>query len=353
MTDYLSSAINSQQIAANYEKLFRFRGLIVGPSKTGKSTLFAATAPGKKCILDCENRYHNLIYPEVQVIPILDLASSQSVKPGMTADDMSMETLVRAWNILTDVNNELWFKARKGTLDFDSLGCDGLSSFNRLAMAFVLSLKHKKDGSEVATGLAGAPAEHHFGPQMHLLSMLLFSLSALPVHFVLNGHMDLVEDKKRQETAWFPRLYGKTRHEIGSWYDECYESTRKLDLGSGKQIYQLQTIGYANKQFLGSSMNTEGRYWKSPFEVNLNQSPAGIEKLIHLRFGKVPKGGDLSAAKPLGGSDSNRVVLQPGGSKVGNVSVPQHIYNPSSGTGTASAKQSGVSCSPTGASTKG
>lgn len=320
MTNYISKAVESEQIAREHEKLFRFRGLIVGPSKTGKSTLFAATAPGRKLIIDCDNRYHSINYPNTDVLPVFDLASSQSVRPGMTVEEIGAETLVKAWNILIDINNELWTLVRSGKFEYDSICGDTLSSFNRIAMAFVLSLKHKADGEPVSTGIAGAPARHHYGPQMHILSMLLFSLSALPVHFVMNGHTELFEDKKTGETLWLPRMYGKTRYEIGSWYDECYESERTINVATGEQIYNLRTIGYANKQFLGSSMNTEGRYWKSPFRVNLSESPAGIEKLIKLRFGEVAKGGELNASlsQSLGSSAPSRVVLQPGGSPVGN-----------------------------------
>jgi hypothetical protein len=342
VTNYLDSAVDSEQIAQEYEKKFRFRGLIVGPSKTGKSTLFAATAPGRKLIIDAENRYHNLIYPNVKIIPVLDLASSQSIKPGMSIQDISEDSQIRAWNILLDINNELWYQARANKLEEDSLGIDGLSALNRLAMAFVLSLKRKANGEEVATGLAGAPAQHHFGPQMHILSMLLFSLSALPMHFVLNGHMDYVEDKKRGETAWFPRMYGKTRHEIGSWYDECYESERTVNVASGEQIYRLRTIGYANKQFLGSSMNTEGRYWQSPFRVDLSESPAGIEKLIQLRFGDAVKGGDTSAKGSLGSSLPNRVVLQPGGARVGADSPSSNVPGSRTGAGGSTGFKPGV-----------
>jgi hypothetical protein len=282
-TDYLTQTVPATTVAENSERDFRFRGMLTGQSKTGKTTT-AMTLAGRKLLIDTDNRWRSVAgWEDVDVLPVLDLASSQSVKADTNIEDMAQDTLVRAWNILYDINNELWLKARRDKLEHDVIVPDGLSSLNRIAMAFILSLK-KSGGQEMATGPAGAPAKHHYGPQMHILSMLLHSLSSLPCHFVLTGHLELWEDKKEHTVRYYPRMYGKVRNEVGSWFDECYETTRKFDPKSSTPHHFLTTAGYGNKEFLGSSMNLEGKFWKSPFRVDLSKNVCGLQELIALRF---------------------------------------------------------------------
>jgi hypothetical protein len=294
---YLDQTIAAKKVAEDLQQNFRFRGMFVGQSKTGKTTA-AMTLAGKKLLIDTDNRWRSVAgWPDVEVLPILDLASSQSVKAGLSVSDLSQDTLVRAWSILYDVNNELWLKARKDQLPYDVIVPDGLSSMNRIAMAFILSLK-KEDGKDMATGIAGAPAQHHYGPQMHILAQIIHSLSSLPCHFILTGHMELWEDKKAGTIKYYPRMYGKTRNEIGSWFDECYETTRKFSPKEGIPHHYLTTTGYGNKEFLGSSMNLEGKFWKSPFRVDLSKKPCGIQELIELRFNPNKKEDTKTDTKP-------------------------------------------------------
>ena len=305
---YLNQSINAASVEDGPIENYRFKGMLVGPSKGGKTTL-SVTLPQKEgkphLLIDTDNRWQSIAGTKgVEVLSVMDLASSQSIKPGMTVDDISTDSMVRAWSILNDINNELWLSARKGEHDFpySSVISDGLSSLNRLALIFVLSLKEKADGTEMSYGLAGAPAKQHFGPQMHILSQLLFSLKALPCHYILTGHLELFEDKKKGTIFWLPRIIGNTRNEIGSWFDETWECESRPNNEKGTQTYIINTFGSGTRKFLGSSLNKQGKVWKPPVEFNLSESPCGIEKLISLRFGKkgdAPKEEKVSMLKTV------------------------------------------------------
>ena len=287
MTDYLSKGRKASEI--DEKTGFFLRALQVGPSKSGKTTA-ACTMPGPKLIIDGEKRASSIIgFPDTTVLDVLDLASSQSVASGTTFDKVSAMTAVKAWNIFCDINNELWLKASKGEIDPQQTTIvDSLTALNHFSMMFLLSL-NKSDGTPSEKGLGGGPAQAHYPGQMIQMMQLIISMRGLPCHIIFNGHLDLFEDKKTGELRYLPYMYGKTRGQVGSWFDETYETERKTDPVTRKVSYFWNTAGSGQKDFIGSSLNRQGKLWTSPFEINLNENPCGFAKILKLRFGE--KGG--------------------------------------------------------------
>ena len=251
---------------------YRIKALLLGASKGGKTTS-ACTVPGKKLLLDMDRRLASVVGKED--LDILEIGDP---------------TNPRTWNEVVAAKNELWTAARAGNFPYSCVIFDGLTSMNRICMAYVLSLK-RADGKPASMGFGGVgPAEHHYVPQMHLIIQFITSTLALPCHVIYTGHYDLFEEKGENESGipmktlhYWPKIYGKTRTEVATWFDESYECYVGRDR-RGKPQYFWQTIGEGRKDFLGSSLNTEGKLWESPFPVNLDEKPSGFAKLLSLRF---------------------------------------------------------------------
>lgn len=238
-----------------------------GKSGSGKTVSAALTLPGKKLLLDYDDRSESVAgYPDIKIIKILET-------PGQ---------LGQAWRTSEALVDELWAQHRAGTLEYDAIIEDGLSKMNRICMNWALLLDSKR-------GLGGSPAQQHYGPQMHNLASHIDKMKNLPVHYVLTLHLELFEDAEQGSHLFLPKMYGKTRTELGSWFNECYYCYHKSDK-EGKQRWYWHTAGFGRMDFFKSAMNMpSGKFWEDPIEINLNETPAGFMKLLDLRYGKEVK----------------------------------------------------------------
>jgi hypothetical protein len=272
----LSKAVPATEMKPDRDSYWA-KVLLLGASKGGKTTS-ACTMPGKKLLVDMDRRKASALgLPDVDILDLGDPTDSKT------------------WNSAQLLKTELWSKARSGNFPYDCVIFDGVTALNRICMNYVLTLK-KADGSKAGMGFGGVgPAEHHYPPQMHLIIQYITSTLALPCHVVYTGHYDLFEEKgigtsglPTKTLHYWPKIYGKTRTEIATWFDESYECYAEGQR-KGKGKYYWRTIGSGSMDFLGSSLNQGGKYWESPFEVNLDDSLCGFAKLFELRFGKEEK----------------------------------------------------------------
>lgn len=270
---YLEEAQSVQEI--NKES-FRFKVLLGGHTGTGKTTSAGLTLPGRKLLLDYDGRSQSLSgLPDVKRILLLE------------EDPRSP----RAWAKAEALVNELYSTFRKDELEYDSIIEDGLSSMNRICMNWALLLDPKR-------GLGGSPAKQHYGPHIKNLSDHINRMLALPVHYVLTCHFNLVQDEETGHFVYLPKVFGQQqRTDVPTWFDECYEAQVETD-DDGNPVYFWKTAGSGRYQFIKSSLNQFGKYWKSPFEVNLEATPAGFQKLLDLRYGKEPEESNLKGGEP-------------------------------------------------------
>lgn len=181
---------------------------------------------------------------------------------------------------------------RHGVLPYDSIVEDGLTMMLRYAMNW--SLMVDPSGK---TGLGGAPAQHHYMPQMHAVSNHIVSMKGLPVHYGLSAHLELIEDTERGGLKFLPKATGKMRTEIPSWFNETYHCFRETDAAK-KVKYFLRTAGAGKWDFFKSSMNVLGKFWDDPIPVVFGKewpgdgSSVGFASLLDRRFGPAKKGGE-------------------------------------------------------------
>jgi hypothetical protein len=234
---------------------FRIKALLVGDSGSGKSTS-AITAPGRKLVFEADKRSESLAgFPDIEVLD---------------CDD---------WDSVTDAVEELWEQVRHGSFVYDTVIFDSLTSLGRLAMNWSLELKNKK-GEVTARGLGGVPAEQHYYPQMYALSQLCLTTIPLPCHVIFTGHLDIYEDKILKTLDIYPKVTGKIRTEVSSWFNETYLCTRS------KGKYYWVTAPFQRYAFLKSAINQLGRYWTDDIELDFEKPPTGFSKILNLRFGK-------------------------------------------------------------------
>lgn len=243
---------------------FRLKALLLGDSGGGKSTS-AMTLPGRKLVVELDGREESLAgFPDVEIIPI------QEEDPNKPR---AMDDLVR-------LKDELWEAARSPEgLPWDSLIVDGLTMLNRYAMNAALNLRDSK-GRALTRGLGGAPAQHHYLPQMQYVTQFCMQLLPLPCHLCFTGHVDLYQDETDKSIHLYPKVTGKTRTEITSWFNETYLCERKKDR------YVWRTAPYSRYTWLKSAANQLGRYWGSELEIDFGNPPTGFEHILNLRFGK-------------------------------------------------------------------
>ena len=247
----------------------RLKVLLVGPTGSGKTT-GAATIPGKKLVIDTDNRCSSLVG-----LPDIDILTEPFLEPK--------PTVPRAWNNFCKAIDELWTLANKGSLPYSCIIFDGISSINRISMNWSLSLR-ASSGQPMAKAPGGGPSQPHYGPQMNAFSTQVFRAIALPCHVVFTGHYDIFEDAELGTLSYLPKVYGKIRTEIGGWFDETYETYRKE---TGKKTnYYWRTSGSGRMDFLKSSMNQLGKYWSDPVHVDMTLERPGFQHLLDLRFGK-------------------------------------------------------------------
>lgn len=239
--------------------------LLVGKSGSGKTTSAGLTLPGRKLVIDYDNRAESLAgAKDVKVLKML---------PTVT------EPL--KWQETVKLLEELWGQVRRKELEYDSILESGLSSMNRMAMYWALMLDPKR-------GLGGGPAMQHYGPQIKNLQDHIMSMLALPVNYVLEAHYELVEDQESGGTTFLPLLFGKkARSELPGLFNECYHAYHMWDGEKKVQKYFWHTAGFGKFDFMKSSMNNPaGKYWTDPIEIKLDENPAGFKMLLDRRFGK-------------------------------------------------------------------
>lgn len=265
----------------NYEIPEFYKVLNIGESKSGKTSGFK-TFPGKKLAIGLTPRTRPALAgtPDLQLIEIFEREQERKV----VRQSAEYSVVPRAWDDLWYVIADLWeLNQSDEPFPYDSIMVDDLTAAGHYAMNHTLSLK-KKNGEEVPKGLAGAAAQQHYVPQMALMRRLFYTmLLPLPCHIYVTGHITYKENPDTNIAQYYPKVYGNLREEIGSWFDEVYESVREEKIDPKTRVRKLQfmwkTRGYGLKQFIGSTIYTG----EDPFIVDLNEKPCGFEKIISLR----------------------------------------------------------------------
>lgn len=247
--------------------VFRWKVFIAGPSGSGKTQVLA-TLPGRKLIIDTDRRAETLIgMPNVEIYPCYEVDARSP----------------KAWDKLETVRRTITSEIVKGIFPFDTVAFDGLTMMGRQGMNWALTLDPKR-------GLGGAPAEHHYMPQMDALAKFILATLAWPVHVAYTGHIELIEDKVSGAHRFYPKITGKLRSELSNWFNETYYTYREFDSEAKRMRYFWKTAGSGSQEFFKSSLNQLGRYWVDPIEIDFDKKPVGFEDLWQRRFGPA-KGG--------------------------------------------------------------
>lgn len=268
----LDELISAKDMGLNRED-YLIKAFLAGPSGSGKTTT-ALTLPGQKVLIDVDHRAESVSgFEDVEILPCWSLDPSSA----------------EGWEKLGRVKDELWSMVRRKAFPYKVVILDGLTSMNRVAMNWSLLLNPK-------TGLGGAPAEHHYIPQMHVLANFILGMIPLPCHVILTGHMEFHEDRRRDTLEWAPKMFGKTRNEICAWFNESYYCEKKKDKpaadGTQRQKFEWQTMGTGKMEMFKSSLNHLGKYWDDPIDVTLptdwtgsaTSELYGFAKLLNMRF---------------------------------------------------------------------
>ena len=241
--------------------------LFIGNSGTGKTSLFG-TCPGRLLFLDLDQRADALAgNPKADIITLGE------------ADPKS----AKAWQQLDQLRKEIWIQIRQKTFPYDAVFIDSLTTMNRAAMNWSLTLNPNR-------GFGGGPLEAHYGPHGNAISQFLMSMTALPITFGVSCHFNIVEDTKQGIFKYLPKVWGKMlRTEVPTFFSEVW-FTRKTEPASGKKAkYLIYTSHSPHFGSCKSAINFQGDFWTDPQEFDLSETPCGIEKLINLRFGEKEK----------------------------------------------------------------
>ena len=84
---------------------------------------------------------------------------------------------------------------------------------------------------------------------------------------------------------FLPKATGKMRTEIPGWFNECFYCFRASD-DKGKTRYYWNTAGTGKWDFLKSTLNQLGKYWKDPVEVDFSKERVGFKDLLGRRFSR-------------------------------------------------------------------
>ena len=241
---------------------YLLKASLAGPSGSGK-TQSASTLPGKLLLIDYDGRSETLAgNPNVDIINCYD--------PEPTSP--------KAWMKARDVKRELWSQVRAGTLSYDGVIEDGLTQMNRYAMNWALLTDPKR-------GLGGSPAKQHYIPQMKAIADHILSMKSLPCHYILTTHLEILEDEEMGGLKYLPKTTGKQRTEVPGWFNECYLCHREKDK-DGTLRYYWTTAGTGKWDFLKSTLNQLGKYWKDPIEIDFSKEKVGFQMLLGRRFTK-------------------------------------------------------------------
>ena len=268
---------------------YYIRACLLGDSGTGKTT-GALTLPGRKLVIDCDNRAESIAgMPNV-------VAVHKVLEPFGKPTPGQSDHKPRAWEELKLIKADLWELAKlpKEERPFDSVSFDSITAMCRFAMNWSLTLT-RTDGVEVTTSPGGGPSRPHYAPAMHEISNFIISCLSLPFNVLFNGHIQFYENEEKRIVGFFPRIIGNLRDEAPNWFNETYQTTRKISR-TGPPQYLWHTAGTAQMQFFKSSINQFGKFWQDPLAMNVKPiqdktkaRPAGFERLLELRFGEEVK----------------------------------------------------------------
>jgi hypothetical protein len=257
--------LNNPTKAKDMEESTLIKALLVGKSKSGKSTS-ATTIPGRKLVIDTDLRGD--AYAGFDNIDIIRVDEPDLDKP-------------QAWNNIVTLREDIWEEINAKTFPYDGIIWDGLSSLSRYAMNQALQLRDSM-GKLMGRGPGGGPAQPHYLPQMNEMSKHIFNCIAMPVHVVFTGHYYVYEDEKTNQMDWLPKMIGNIRTEVGSWFNETYACYRDGSKPENMK-YVWQTFPDRKLDFIGSTLNKFGKLWKDPVEINFDELPTGFEALLAKR----------------------------------------------------------------------
>lgn len=256
---------------------YKLRCLLSSPGSGAGKTTAACSLPGRKLLLDIDNRAESVAgWPDVEIVSCHE------------ADPRSP----KAWDRLEKIKRELWSLGRKPeSFPYDGVIVDGNTALFRVCMNWSLLLDPKR-------GLGGCPAQQHYGPQMKNASDWILSVLGLPCHVIFTGHEDKVEMDGGQLACWLPKVTGKLATEVPKWFNETYYCWRESQPKGGKVGHRFfwSTQGSGRREYLKSSMNQLQRFWNDPIELDFDKEFVGFEDLLVRRFGKVAEE-DLRARK--------------------------------------------------------
>jgi len=250
---------------------YLIKALLVGPTKTGKTTS-ALTVPvekGKKNLLiDIHSKRSQAAvgFDDVEVISFKP-QSKPSAKP---------------WDELESLVAEMWDAVAEDNFPYSGIVWDDLSGMKRLCMDSCLSIM-ASGGKKLATAPGGGPSQAHYGPHIYKTDRLINQIIPLPCHIVFTGHVYTFEDELTNKLESWPNVYGRgLRGEIGAWFDEAYH----VYADDGKHYWK--TDSDRNLSFLGSTLNHLHKFWDptKPIEIDFDSPPTGFADLLERRFGK-------------------------------------------------------------------
>lgn len=247
--------------------------LITGASGSGKKTV-ASTGPAPRLVIDISNRAQTLLgFKQVSILKSFE-------------EDPNSP---KAYERVERIRKELWSLARACVKDnkpfpWGTIILTDMSELFKVAMNWSLILNPKR-------GLGGAPAEHHWMPQMYNVENTIKSFLGLPCLVIVTGHEDIIDDEMEGKAYYLPKGTGKLRTAIPNWFNETYYAWREP--GKKNTRFFLSTQGSSKREYLKSSMNQLESIWKDPIEVEISLErmlrdggvegePMGIAKLISL-----------------------------------------------------------------------
>lgn len=249
---------------------YKIRALLSSPGSGAGKTTGACTLPGRKLLIDLDDRSEVIAgFKNIEILKLFEEDPNSA----------------QVWLNLEEVKKELWSSARataKGAkFPYDSIITDGNTGLFRVAMQWALTLNPKR-------GLGGTPAEHHWSPQMKNAMDFILAMRSLPCHIAFTGHEDLYEGGGGQAYCWLPKVTGKLKTEVAKWFNETYYCYSEEVTQANKKVQRFywRTQMTPKRQYLKSSMNQLGKYWTDPIEINFDKSPVGFEDLLQRRFGK-------------------------------------------------------------------
>lgn len=233
-----------------------------GSGKTQSSITLPKSEEHPLLLIDYDGRAETVAgTPHVEIVSLYD-SSPESPK---------------AWDEAEYLRKELWSLARKGEFRYSGVIEDGLTMLGQVAMNSALTLDNKR-------GLGGAPAKQHWIPQIHTLRKHINSMRALPCHYVITGHFEILQDEDDGKLKILPKVTRSMRTELPSWFNETYYCWRE----KGKEgiIYYWTTGGTGKYEFFKSTLNHLGKFWEDPIQIDFDASRVGFEDLLVRRFGK-------------------------------------------------------------------